>query len=114
MNTKFYALALMGSLAVTTGCKNKDGAETPANGKIEFKNFSVTPPLIKTTGSILGGLEFYSLISSDDSLKESPGFRFGGSADGSGFLKNTTGEGYIMMVTMKTTIPYHASRSIKR
>ncbi len=51
-------------------------------------NYSVTPPLIKGLPS---GVTVTSLISSDDVLPSSPGFIFGGSADGAGLLKNADG-----------------------
>lgn len=62
--------------------------------KSGLQNYSVTPALIKK----LPGFEdvnIYSLISSDD---EFTGFRFAGSADGAGLVKNPDGDGYIMMV----------------
>jgi len=39
----------------------------------------------------LSGVVAYTLISSDDTLSESPSYVFGGSADGAGLLKNTDG-----------------------
>ena len=51
------------------------------------KNKSVTPPLVKK----LPGFEYLkisSIISSDDTLDASPNYRFGGSADGAGLLKD--------------------------
>lgn len=61
----------------------------------EMDNYSVTPPLvIKKEG--FENLEVVSLISSADELRESPDFTFGGSADGSGLLKE--GNGYALIV----------------
>ena len=62
--------------------------------KSGLQNYSVTPALIKK----IAGFEtvnIYTLISSDD---EFAGYRFAGSADGSGLVKNPDGDGYIMMV----------------
>lgn len=61
----------------------------------EMTNYSVTPPLvIKKAG--FEKLEVATLISSADELRESPDFTFGGSADGSGLLKE--GNGYALIV----------------
>jgi hypothetical protein len=61
----------------------------------KLKAHSVTPALIKR----LPGFEnvnVYPLISSDDTLEASPGYRFGGSADGAGFMR--TQNGYTIVV----------------
>ncbi len=64
--------------------------DTTDNTKKEvvLKHYSVSPTFLK---NLMPGLEVYSLISSDDVLPQSPGFIFGGSADGSGLLKNSDG-----------------------
>jgi hypothetical protein len=51
---------------------------------------SVTPVLLKKQAGF-EKLELFSLITSDDVLPASPNFVFGGSADGSGLLKNADG-----------------------
>jgi hypothetical protein len=51
---------------------------------------SVTPVLLKKQAGF-ENLELFSLITSDDVLPASPNFVFGGSADGSGLLKNADG-----------------------
>ncbi|MDQ1090052.1 hypothetical protein [Siphonobacter sp. SORGH_AS_1065] len=62
----------------------------PDNSGVVLQNHSVTPVLLKKkTG--FENLELFSLIGSDDVLPQSPGFVFGGSADGSGLLKNADG-----------------------
>ncbi|MBA3918381.1 MAG: hypothetical protein C0516_07330 [Gemmatimonas sp.] len=61
---------------------------TPAPTPVALKNQSVTPALLK---SLVPGVEIYSLISSDDQLAGSPSFVFGGSADGTGFMRNSDG-----------------------
>ncbi|HEY6172657.1 MAG TPA: hypothetical protein VIX80_10400, partial [Candidatus Kapabacteria bacterium] len=67
------------------GACNEETVDTP---KVELKNYSVTPALVKGLPS---GVEVFSIISSDDRLPESPNFIFGGSADGAGLLKNSDG-----------------------
>ncbi len=72
-----------------SACSDDDGATgTPAIAPVALKNQSVTPALVK---SLVSGVEIFSLISSDDQLAGSPGFVFGGSADGAGFTRNTDG-----------------------
>jgi hypothetical protein len=51
---------------------------------------SVTPVLLKKKAGF-EKLELFSLLTSDDVLPQSPNYVFGGSADGSGLLKNTDG-----------------------
>jgi hypothetical protein len=53
-----------------------------------LRNTSVTPPLVK---ALVPGLEIVSVISSDDTLPGSPAFVFGGSADGTGLIRNADG-----------------------
>jgi Bacterial protein of unknown function (DUF839) len=56
--------------------------------RVLLQNQSVTPSLIK---SLVGGVDIYSVISSDDVIAGSPGFVFGGSADGAGLVRNSDG-----------------------
>lgn len=51
---------------------------------------SATPVLLKKKEGF-EKLELFSLLTSDDVLPQTPNFVFGGSADGSGLLKNTDG-----------------------
>lgn len=60
--------------------------ETPT--RVILQNRSVTPALVR---SLVAGVDIYTLVGSDDVLSNSPTFRFGGSADGAGLLKNTDG-----------------------
>lgn len=69
------------------GCSDDDTTQ-PTPNPVELKNHSATPAFVK---NLAAGLEVYSLIGSDDVLPESPGFVFGGSADGAGWLKNSDG-----------------------
>ncbi|QHT72275.1 hypothetical protein GXP67_35855 [Rhodocytophaga rosea] len=65
-----------------------------AASKVQLKNHSVTPALIKS----LAGFEnakMYSIIGSDDQLPQSPDFKFGGSVDGAGWLKSPDGKGFV-------------------
>jgi hypothetical protein len=84
------------STAGLTGCKHDLGALSATNKKIVLKDYSATPVLVKSMPGFTN-LDLYSLISSADVLSESPDFIFGGSADGSGIVKNPEG-GYFMMV----------------
>jgi hypothetical protein len=79
-------------LATLISCENigKSGEETASNTDVVLADQSVTPVLLKKmTG--FENLKLYSLLTSDDVLAQSPSYVFGGSADGSGLLKNTDG-----------------------
>lgn len=83
-------LALMGTtslLAAAMSCGDDD-ITGPEPTKVVLQNRSTTPVLVK---SLVPGVDLYSLISTDDVLPNSPAFRFGGSADGAGLLKNADG-----------------------
>ncbi len=62
----------------------------PDNSGVVLQNHSATPAFLKKKSGF-ENLELFSLIGSDDVLPQSPGFVFGGSADGSGLLKNADG-----------------------
>jgi hypothetical protein len=68
---------------------NKNSSTTPTTDVV-LANHSTTPSLVKKQVGF-ENLEIFSLIGSDDKLVNSPNFVFGGSADGSGLLKNTDG-----------------------
>lgn len=70
-------------------CDHLNRPRTP-NLDITLANQSVNPVLAKTMAGF-ESVNIYSLISSDDKLPQSPSFVFGGSADGSGLLKNGDG-----------------------
>ncbi|TRX31113.1 hypothetical protein FNW52_19275 [Flavobacterium sp. ZT3R18] len=79
------------AVASLVSCNNdKNEEENPINSTVLATNQSVTPVLLKKQAGF-EKLELFSLISSDDVLAGSPNFVFGGSADGSGLLKNTDG-----------------------
>lgn len=83
-------LTAMSGLALAACGDDNDSlaTPTPTPTPVALKNQSVTPALLK---SLVPGVEIYSLISSDDQLAGSPSFVFGGSADGTGFIRNTDG-----------------------
>ncbi|WP_229374906.1 hypothetical protein [Fibrella rubiginis] len=84
-----YGVTATALLLSLQGCDHLDKPQTP-NLDIKLVNQSVNPVLAQT----MPGFEsanVYSLISSDDKLPQSPNFVFGGSADGSGLLKNADG-----------------------
>lgn len=68
-------------------CSDDDPTSAPVS-PVVLQNRSVTPALLK---SLETGVQIFSLIGSDDVLPESPTFIFGGSADGTGLLKNADG-----------------------
>lgn len=79
-------------VAALTSCDKND--KPSPNSKPNIQSYSATPALLKKLPGF-ENLELFTMISSEDTL---PNFRFGGSADGAGFLKAQGGEGYIMMV----------------
>lgn len=81
--------------AIICSCNSTENASAPQSDII-LASKSVTPELAKTMPGF-ESVNVYSLISSDDKLPESTSFVFGGSADGSGLLKNTDGT-YTMLV----------------
>ncbi|KAF2332473.1 PhoX family protein [Flavobacterium daemonense] len=80
-------LIVLGSLVVSC---NNDSKDDTVPTSVVLKDQSVTPSLLKAQAGF-ENLKIYSLFSSDDVLPDSPSFVFGGSADGSGLLKNTDG-----------------------
>lgn len=60
------------------------------SAQITLQNHSKTPSLLFLNRDI-PGIQEYRLVGSDDTLSQSPGFVFGGSADGLGILKNSDG-----------------------
>lgn len=67
------------------------------NGQVVITSHSVTPPLVTVNPVDFSFVNRYSLISTADTFVQSPGFRFGGGADGGGIRKNT--DGTFTMVT---------------
>ncbi|MGL5889406.1 MAG: T9SS type A sorting domain-containing protein [Bacteroidia bacterium] len=62
-----------------------------ASAQATLQQHSVTPPLVTLNTTAFPSTQVYSLIGSRDSLVASPGYRFGGSADGAGVLRNNDG-----------------------
>ena len=79
-------------LFLVSACNTDDNENptTQVTNDVVLKNQSVTPALVKTISGVTG-VEVFSLVGSDDKLDQSPNFIFGGSADGTGMLKNTDG-----------------------
>lgn len=72
------------------GDKGDTGAAGADASAVVLANHSTTTTFIKKFPGF-ESIETYSLIGSADYLPESPSFVFGGSADGSGLLRNTDG-----------------------
>jgi hypothetical protein len=87
--SSFPTRALVASCSLlVAACSDDSTTNVQPVAPVALKNQSVTPALLK---SLVPGVEIYSLVSSDDVLPGSPNYRFGGSADGAGFIKNTDG-----------------------
>jgi len=86
--------ALQSSIAAALSCGllfaacSDSTTDSPSVAPVALTNQSVTPSLVR---SLVSGVEIYSLIGSDDKLPGSPNFVFGGSADGSGFMRHADG-----------------------
>lgn len=86
--------ALMLSIAVIHACTKEDTASAVSGAVPTLQNYSATPAFVKKLPGF-EGLDVFTLISSEDSL---PGYRFAGSADGTGFIKMPAGNGYVMLI----------------
>ncbi len=80
--------ALVATAVLTMSACGDDSTAPDVASKVQLVNRSVTPVLAKTT---LAGVTITSLLSSDDTLPQSPSYVLGGSVDGSGILKNSDG-----------------------
>ena len=96
-----FALSAFAVASFVSSCKNEvitaDNVKAESLLSVKLADQSITPPLIKKLAGF-ESLDVYSLLSSDDVLSESPNFVFGGSADGSGTIKNPNGKGYFMLI----------------
>ena len=81
--------------ALTTGCNLDDHNEVPVDSS-KLINRSVNPALIRSMPGF-ENLKITTLISSDDKLVDSPDFIYGAQPDGGAFMRNPTGEGYMMI-----------------
>lgn len=82
------ALALAASAGVFSAACDSDDSTGPIANPVVLSNRSVTPALVK---SLVSGVEIFTLVGSDDVLPNSPSFIFGGSADGTGLIRNANG-----------------------
>jgi len=84
----FSALSclLLGGM-ILSGCRSNT-SDSGSSTLVEFRQYSVTPTFVTRLAS---GVQAFTLISSDDTLRESPNFVFGGMADGAGLLRNPDG-----------------------
>ncbi|MGZ8377233.1 MAG: alkaline phosphatase PhoX [Gemmatirosa sp.] len=96
LRSRIALAASLGVLLAACGDDTDGGIVTPGTAvqPVALKNQSVTPALVR---SLVPGVEIFSLVSSDDQLAGSPTFRFGGSADGAGFIRN--GDGTFTLLT---------------
>ncbi|MGZ8411684.1 MAG: alkaline phosphatase PhoX [Gemmatirosa sp.] len=96
LRSRIALAASLGVLLAACGDDTDGGIVTPGTAvqPVALKNQSVTPALVR---SVVPGVEIFSLVSSDDQLAGSPTFRFGGSADGAGFIRN--GDGTFTLLT---------------
>ncbi len=78
------------------GC-DKYNSDISENKNISFTSHSKTPPfLIPLPGQ--EQLQVVTLISSEDSLPQSPAYVFGGTADGEGLIPSGDHNGYLLLV----------------
>jgi hypothetical protein len=82
------------SAVAATACGDDDALIAPAPAPVALASHSATPALVK---NVLAGVDVYSLLSSEDVLAASPNWVFGGSADGSGLMRNADGS-YTLLV----------------
>ncbi len=85
-----FGAAMLASAGVAAGCNSA----TDSGARIDFAARSATPALLK---GLPAGVQAFPLIGSDDALPQSPGFVFGGSADGMGILRGGDGA-YTLLV----------------
>lgn len=77
-------------ISMMISCNSDDNTSNEEGNSVELKNYSVTPAFIKPMSGFTS-LQTFALFSSEDTFTESPGYVFGGSADGSGLFKNNDG-----------------------
>ncbi|WP_235819784.1 alkaline phosphatase PhoX [Flavobacterium davisii] len=85
--TSLFTIIIIASL-VACNKQDESNETTSVVNPYELRNHSVTPPLIKAMPEF-SSLQTYSLFSSEDKLVQTPDYVFGGSADGSGLIRNT-------------------------
>lgn len=87
--------------ALAASC-NKDDKK-PAAEQAEFRNRSNAPSFVTIDPAFSSNVTAYTLLSSSDTLPQSPNFVYGGTPDGQGFLKNPDGTGYVMVTNHENT-----------
>ncbi len=94
-------LTFLAAFAVLSfwSCSEDDDQVTDAP---EFKNRSRAESFV-TIDPAFPNVKAFTLLSSGDTIKESPNFVYGGAPDGQGFLKNPDGTGYIMVTNHENT-----------
>lgn len=91
LTTGILGFAMISTLFSCNSDENSVAENANVNtNPIELKNHSATPVLMKTMSGF-SQLQTFSLFSSEDTFIETPGFVFGGSADGSGLFRNNDG-----------------------
>ena len=98
---KFFVVCLTAT-SIFVSCNKNDDIIATASQSVEFKNRSITPSFIKM-GSDFSGVEFFTLISSEDTIPNSGNMVYGGAPDGQGFIANPDGSGYIMVTNHENT-----------
>lgn len=96
-NFRIRSAAAAAALVVSVAACGDNGPseDNGGNGRpFTFQNRSVTPVLARSSEP---GVGIFSLISSDDTLPQSPNFIFGGSADGAGLVRANDGT-YTLLV----------------
>jgi len=89
LTTSILGFALI-STFLSCNSEESSVAENTNTNPIELKNHSITPVFVKTKPEF-SSLSTFALFSSEDTFTETPGYVFGGSADGSGLFKNNDG-----------------------
>lgn len=63
----------------------------PAAAQVNYQNHSVTPPLVTVNNYVFPQVQTYAIVGTSDTIPATPTFRYGGSSDGAGILKNSSG-----------------------
>jgi hypothetical protein len=85
ISTFLTGAALLGSFIA---CNSDD--DNNESNSVKLKNHSITSLLLNPKPEF-SSVKLFSLFSSEDTFAETPGYVFGGSADGSGLFKNSDG-----------------------
>ncbi len=97
---RFYPIVAISLLAVLVSCKREKVAPVD---RAEFINRSNAEAFVTIEPEFTSTVKAFTLISSSDTIKNSPNFIYGGAPDGQGFLKNPDGSGYIMVTNHENT-----------